>query len=168
MPVCVASTSCVRTATSDYVTGSRRTSLDCSVHSGKFVPVARNRQLQQSRLSRQVSKIEEDVADPESKLISHAAVALEKARSHAVEDDSFRGNTKDHEIRVKHSPDAETISIIGSGIGLFKVDLIKNLGAVAKPGTTNFLEAMTDGSDSSGQFVDRVSTGRHYYGHAPR
>ena len=34
--VCAAGTSCARTATSDYVTGSRRTGLDCSAHSCNF------------------------------------------------------------------------------------------------------------------------------------
>ena len=34
--VCAAGTSCMRAVTSDYVTGSRRTSLDCSAHSCKI------------------------------------------------------------------------------------------------------------------------------------
>ena len=55
-----------------------------------------------------------------------------------MEGDSFLGDTKDLEIKVNHDPDAKTISIIDCGIGLFKADLINNLGAVAKSGTTNF------------------------------
>ena len=87
-------------------------------------------------------------------IISNAAVALEKARFNAVEDDSFLGDTKDLEIKVKHDPDAKTISIIDSGIGLFMADLINNLGVVEKSGATNFLQAMADGADSNliGQF----------------
>ena len=54
---------------------------------------------------------------------------LEKARFHAVQDDSFLGDTKDLEIKAKHDLDAKTISIIDSGIGLSKVDL-NNLGTV--------------------------------------
>jgi len=87
-------------------------------------------------------------------IISNAADALEKARFHSVQDDSFLGDTKDLEIKVEHDPDAKTISIIDSGIGMSKADLINNLGTVAKSGTTNFLEAMADGADSNliGQF----------------
>merc|ERR1719145_449905 len=87
-------------------------------------------------------------------LISNAADALEKARFHSVQDDSYLGDTKDLEVKVEHDPDAKTITIIDTGIGMSKADLINNLGTVAKSGTTNFLEAMAEGSDANliGQF----------------
>jgi len=87
-------------------------------------------------------------------LISNAADALEKARFHSVQDDSFLGETQDLEIKVEHDADAKTISIVDTGVGMSKADLINNLGTVAKSGTTNFLEAMADGADANliGQF----------------
>jgi len=87
-------------------------------------------------------------------LISNAADALEKARFHSVQDDSFLGDTQDMEIKIEHDPDAKTISIVDTGVGMSKADLINNLGTVAKSGTTNFLEAMADGADANliGQF----------------
>merc|ERR1719258_29681 len=87
-------------------------------------------------------------------LISNAADALEKARFHSVQDDSFLGEAKDLEVKIEHDPDAKTISLTDSGIGMSKADLINNLGTVAKSGTTNFLEAMAEGGDANliGQF----------------
>merc|ERR1712019_197082 len=87
-------------------------------------------------------------------LVSNAADALEKARFHSVQDESYLGDTKDLEIKIEHDPDAKTISIVDTGIGMSKADLINNLGTVAKSGTTNFLEAMAEGADANliGQF----------------
>merc|ERR1719328_99641 len=87
-------------------------------------------------------------------LISNSADALEKARFHSVQDESFLGENKDLEAKVEHDPDAKTISIVDTGIGMSKADLINNLGTVAKSGTTNFLEAMAEGADANliGQF----------------
>jgi len=87
-------------------------------------------------------------------LISNAADALEKARFHSVQDESFLGENKDLEIKLEHDPDAKTISIVDTGVGMSKADLINNLGTVAKSGTTNFLEAMAEGADANliGQF----------------
>merc|ERR1712228_66900 len=87
-------------------------------------------------------------------LISNAADALEKARFHSVQDESFLGDTKDLEVKIEHDPDAKTLTIIDTGVGMSKADLINNLGTVAKSGTTNFLEAMAEGGDANliGQF----------------
>merc|ERR1711966_210706 len=64
------------------------------------------------------------------------------------------GDTKDLEVKVEHDADAKTISIIDTGVGMTKADLINNLGTVAKSGTTNFLESMAEGGDANliGQF----------------
>jgi heat shock protein beta len=87
-------------------------------------------------------------------LISNAADALEKARFHSVQDESFLGDVKDLEVKIEHDPEAKTLSIVDTGIGMSKADLINNLGTVAKSGTTNFLEAMAEGGDANliGQF----------------
>merc|ERR1712203_385281 len=87
-------------------------------------------------------------------LISNAADALKKARFHSVQDETFLGDTKDLEVKLEHDPEAKTISIVDTGVGMSKADLINNLGTVAKSGTTNFLEAMAEGADANliGQF----------------
>merc|ERR1712207_29161 len=87
-------------------------------------------------------------------LISNAADALEKARFHSVQDESFLGDVKDMEVKIEHDPDAKTLTIIDTGVGMSKADLINNIGTVAKSGTTNFLEAMAEGADTNliGQF----------------
>lgn len=87
-------------------------------------------------------------------LISNAADALEKVRFLSVGDEAYLGDTKDLEIKLEFDADAKTLSIIDTGVGMTKADLINNLGTVAKSGTTNFLEAMSEGGDANliGQF----------------
>merc|ERR1711976_340212 len=83
-----------------------------------------------------------------------AADALEKARFHSVQDESFLGDVKDMEVKIEHDPEAKTLTIVDTGVGMSKADLINNMGTVAKSGTTNFLEAMSEGGDANliGQF----------------
>ena len=87
-------------------------------------------------------------------LISNASDALDKVRFIAVSDPDYLGDTTELEIMIDFDHDAKTISITDTGVGMSKAELIKNLGTVAKSGTTAFLEAMGQGENMSliGQF----------------
>ena len=87
-------------------------------------------------------------------LISNASDALDKTRFIAVSDPEFLGDKTELEIMIDFDYDAKTISITDTGVGMSKAELIKNLGTVAKSGTTAFLEAMGQGENMSliGQF----------------
>lgn len=87
-------------------------------------------------------------------IISNASDALDKARFIAVSDPDFLSTASDLEIKIDFDNDAKTISITDTGVGMSKAELIKNLGTVAKSGTTAFLEAMGQGENMSliGQF----------------
>ena len=87
-------------------------------------------------------------------LVSNASDALDKCRFITVADPDFLGNTPDLEIKIDFDHDEKTLSITDTGVGMSKAELIKNLGTVAKSGTTAFLEAMGQGENMSliGQF----------------
>jgi len=87
-------------------------------------------------------------------LISNASDALDKVRFIAVQNPDYLGENDNLEIMIDFDHDAKTISITDTGVGMTKAELIKNLGTVAKSGTTAFLEAMGKGDSMSliGQF----------------
>jgi heat shock protein 90kDa beta len=87
-------------------------------------------------------------------LVSNASDALDKARFISVQDPEWLGENKDLEIRIDFDNQAKTVSITDTGVGMSKAELVKNLGTVAKSGTTAFLEAMGQGETMSliGQF----------------
>jgi heat shock protein beta len=79
-------------------------------------------------------------------LISNAADALDKIKYLTLTNQTTLGEVEKLEVRISFDRDAKTLTIRDTGVGMSREELKRNLGIVAKSGTTDFVEAAAKGT----------------------
>uniref|UniRef100_A0A8C1LBK2 Endoplasmin n=1 Tax=Cyprinus carpio TaxID=7962 RepID=A0A8C1LBK2_CYPCA len=95
-------------------------------------------------------------------LISNASDALDKIRLLSLtHDDALAGN-EELTIKIKSDKEKNMLHITDTGIGMTKEELVKNLGTIAKSGTSEFLSKMTEMQDegqSTSELIGQFGVG---------
>uniref|UniRef100_A0A8C7F8B0 Endoplasmin n=1 Tax=Oncorhynchus kisutch TaxID=8019 RepID=A0A8C7F8B0_ONCKI len=77
-------------------------------------------------------------------LISNASDALDKIRMMSLTNEDALAANEELTIKIKMDKEKNMLHITDTGIGMTKEDLVKNLGTIAKSGTSEFLNKMTE------------------------
>ncbi|XP_037539543.1 endoplasmin [Nematolebias whitei] len=88
-------------------------------------------------------------------LISNASDALDKIRLLSLTNEEVMSTNEELTIKIKSDKDKNMLHITDTGIGMTKEELVKNLGTIAKSGTSEFLNKMTE-MQSEGQSTSEL------------
>ncbi|XP_017261637.1 endoplasmin [Kryptolebias marmoratus] len=88
-------------------------------------------------------------------LISNASDALDKIRLLSLTNEEVLSTNEELTIKIKSDKEKNMLHITDTGIGMTKEELVKNLGTIAKSGTSEFLNKMTE-MQSEGQSTSEL------------
>ena len=92
-------------------------------------------------------------------LISNAADALDKARLKDVMGEKIIDPDLDFEIHITLNKDEKTFIIQDSGIGMTADDIVKNIGTIARSGTSEFIKQLKEDNKENINLIGRFGIG---------
>ncbi|KAI4901546.1 hypothetical protein NFI96_000888 [Prochilodus magdalenae] len=88
-------------------------------------------------------------------LISNASDALDKIRLLSLTNEDALAGNEELTVKIKADKEKNMLHITDTGIGMTKDELVRNLGTIAKSGTSEFLNKMTE-MQSEGQSTSEL------------
>jgi len=92
-------------------------------------------------------------------LVSNASDAMDKLNMLVLTDENYKGVAFNPRIDIIVDKEAKTLTISDSGIGMNEIDLVENLGTIAKSGTKAFLEQLSGDQKKDSNLIGQFGVG---------
>jgi len=92
-------------------------------------------------------------------LISNASDALDKIRFESLTNQALLHDEPHFKIQIIPDRQNNTLTIIDTGIGMSKQELVNNLGTIARSGTKQFMETVTSGGSDAMSLIGQFGVG---------
>lgn len=92
-------------------------------------------------------------------LISNAADALDKVRFEEVRGSKIADPDREFEIRIELDEKKQTFTIIDTGIGMTRDELIANIGTIAHSGTSEFIKQLAKDEKQGPELIGQFGVG---------
>ncbi|MEE9351111.1 MAG: molecular chaperone HtpG [Thiotrichaceae bacterium] len=92
-------------------------------------------------------------------LISNSADACDKQRFEALSNDALNENDADLRVEITSDEEAGTITIRDNGIGMTRDEVVTNIGTIAKSGTKEFIQKLTDEQSKDSNMIGQFGVG---------
>jgi molecular chaperone HtpG len=92
-------------------------------------------------------------------IISNASDALDKLRFESTRGTEFEDKDLPLEIRVNFNEKKKIITVSDTGIGMTKDELIKNIGTIAKSGSSEFIKQLRENKTEANNIIGKFGVG---------
>lgn len=92
-------------------------------------------------------------------LISNASDALDKLRFLSLQDPGLVAGGTELRIEIEADSEAGTLTVRDNGIGMSHVDVMENIGTIAKSGTRQFLEQLGESDRANASLIGQFGVG---------
>ncbi|MGB5148299.1 MAG: molecular chaperone HtpG [Porticoccaceae bacterium] len=92
-------------------------------------------------------------------LISNASDAADKLRFAALENAALLAGDAELRVRIDVDPEAHTITIADSGIGMSRDEAVANLGTIARSGTAEFIDNLSGDQKKDANLIGQFGIG---------
>ncbi len=92
-------------------------------------------------------------------LVSNASDAIDKLRYLTISEDAYKSINFDPKISVYVDDKAKTIVVSDNGVGMNDQEMAENLGTIARSGTKNFLEKLSDSDRKNSNLIGQFGVG---------